>query len=85
MIFTGEPDLRKPNPAIIRQVADLLGASYGKTWSVGDQEHSDIIPAKKIGLKTMRIGSPPTAADLCVPDIHAAVARLEQDRSVKHI
>jgi len=55
-VFTGEPDLRKPNPEVFRQIADKFGISYGNCYSIGDQEQTDIVPAKSIGMKTVIIG-----------------------------
>lgn len=56
LLITGEPNIRKPNPEVFRQALNVLNAKPENTISIGDQEHSDIIPAKSIGLKTAIIG-----------------------------
>ena len=56
-LFTGEPDLRKPNPDVFRSIIKYLNARPENVYSIGDQEYSDIIPAKIIGMKTIIIGS----------------------------
>lgn len=55
-LFTGEGDLRKPNPEIFRYVVDKMDFIPEETYSIGDQEYSDILPAKEAGLKTIIIG-----------------------------
>jgi putative hydrolase of the HAD superfamily len=55
-IITGEPNIRKPNPEVFKQALDILKSKPSDTLSIGDQEHSDIIPAKQVGMKTAIIG-----------------------------
>ena len=62
-IFTGEPDLRKPNPEIFRVVATTIGARPEDCLSIGDQNHTDIIPAKSIGMQTALVGPAQLDAD----------------------
>lgn len=68
-LFTGEPDLRKPDPAIFLKVASHLGAKPSEIFSVGDQEQTDILPAKSIGMRTIIVGSQSPDADYCVQNI----------------
>lgn len=70
VIYTGEPDLRKPNPEIFRKVGNRLGVPFEKIYSVGDQEFSDIVPAKKLGMKTILVGSKSDVADYCIGSIN---------------
>ncbi len=63
-LFTGESDLRKPDPRIFKAVADSLGVPPEQCVSIGDQEYSDIIPAKSVGMRTVIVGSPSNYADI---------------------
>lgn len=56
LLITGEPDIRKPNPDAFKNALTMLNAKPNETLSIGDQEHSDIIPAKQLGIKTAIIG-----------------------------
>ena len=76
-VTTGEPDLRKPDPAVFLHVAQQLNLPPQLIYSVGDQEYSDIIPAKKVGLKTIRVGNNETEADHLVTDIAEAIDLLK--------
>lgn len=55
-IITGEPDIRKPNPAVFTQAAKQLNAHPGDIISIGDQNYSDIVPARSLGMTTILIG-----------------------------
>ena len=44
--------LFKPDPAIFRHAAEKLGRDTGEILMVGDSFDRDILPAKKIGMKT---------------------------------
>lgn len=72
-VITGEPDLRKPNPAIFRKAAQILQKQCCEVISVGDQNESDIVPAKALGMTTVRIGSVMEDADYRVDDVYGAV------------
>lgn len=65
-IFTGEPDIRKPNPLAFKQILDQYKVSPSNALSVGDQEHSDIIPAKNLGIHTVIVGSKSLYADFSI-------------------
>lgn len=77
-IYTGEPDLRKPNPLVFQGIADDFNIPPTRMVSVGDQEYSDIAPARSIGMKTIFIGSTPTTADYQVNNVKAAIALLRE-------
>lgn len=79
-IFTGEPDIRKPNPEIFRRVANQIGVTASRIVSIGDQEFSDIAPAREIGMKTVRIGdNVESDADFVARDIGDALAQLRRE------
>lgn len=78
-IFTGEPDLRKPNPEAFRTVVRTLMSSPDLTFSIGDQEETDIVPAKTIGMKTLFIGSTKTSANYRAKDIKSAINLLRRE------
>ena len=42
-------------PNVIRDVVSALGVDAGSTWMVGNSMRSDIFPAMKAGLRTVRI------------------------------
>jgi len=54
-IFSGESNNRKGLQTAFPRVIKFLRLKSRECISVGDQENSDIIPAKKIGLKTIFI------------------------------
>ncbi len=68
-LFTGEPDLRKPNPGAFKQVCELIGIPPEKSISIGDQVASDILPAKAIGMKTILVRSYSNYADHCIDSV----------------
>ncbi len=79
-LFTGEPNLRKPNPLVFKQICDSLGFSPLESISVGDQVSTDIIPAKSLGMKTILVRSSSSEADVCIESlaqINEAVRRLK--------
>lgn len=80
LIFTGEPDIRKPNPKVFLAIAKILGLDTSQIVSIGDQEYSDIIPAKEVGMRTVRIGKGVRSdADFIAPDVRSASAILRQE------
>lgn len=80
-IFTGEPDIRKPNPEVFRQIVTANGVDPRSAISIGDQEHTDILPAKSIGMLTMRIAPDGTesSADFVASDIASAIELLQKE------
>lgn len=80
LLFTGEPDIRKPNPKVFRAIAKILELDAGQIVSIGDQEYSDIIPAKEVGMRTVRIGKDVQSdADFIAPDVRGALILLRQE------
>lgn len=55
-VLTGEYKIVKPNPNVFLEATKILNCLPENTLSIGDQEHTDIIPAKSIGLRTAIIG-----------------------------
>lgn len=79
-LYTGEPDDRKPSIVVFRKIAGDFGVSARNIFSIGDQELSDIVPAKSIGMRTLRIGSDPnTNADYQAADVKLAVNLLRKE------
>jgi HAD superfamily hydrolase (TIGR01549 family) len=78
VVYTGEPDLRKPNPQAFQQIADDFGVEVSQVFSIGDQEESDIAPAQAIGMRTVRVGQGETRADYQAEDVITAVNFLKR-------
>lgn len=55
-IISGEPDIRKPNSEVFKQAIEPFQITPDQAISIGDQDHTDILPAKKIGMKTIKVG-----------------------------
>jgi putative hydrolase of the HAD superfamily len=72
-IITGEPDIRKPDPAVFLQAAKQLGAHPSNITSIGDQNYSDIVPAKSLGMTTILIGPEQLDAHHRVDTIYDAI------------
>ncbi|MDO8460413.1 MAG: HAD family hydrolase [Nanoarchaeota archaeon] len=68
-LFTGEPNLRKPDPKIFLQICDRIDIPPQRSISVGDQVHSDILPAKSVGMKTVLVRGNSTEADYCINSV----------------
>lgn len=79
LIISGEPDIRKPDPAVFQQAKTLLGVEYECITSIGDQDYSDIVPAKKLGMRTIRIGAEQGSADHRCDSIVDALLLLKQE------
>jgi len=78
-VITGEPDLRKPNPEVFQQAARILESEPSSIISVGDQNHSDILPAKSLGMVTIIVGTKQYDADYHADDIHSALELIEEE------
>lgn len=78
-IFTGEPDLRKPDPQAFAQLATLWQLSPQSILAIGDQEETDILPAKTLGMLTARVGSSlNTSADFSAENVIILLNDLRQ-------
>ena len=60
----------KPNSEPFLKVLKILGAKPEECVSIGDVENSDIIPAKKLGMKTIFVWGKSSRADASVPTIY---------------
>ena len=78
-IFNGEPDIRKPNPEAFLQVAKALDVPPEQIVAIGDQEHTDILPARAAGMRTLLIGTAQSAADFTAPDAVSAIKLLTNE------
>jgi len=72
-VITGEDNLRKPHPAVFLKAASMLDRPCSSIISIGDQNPTDILPAKQLGMTTIRIGSIPEDADFVAPEICRAL------------
>lgn len=78
-LFTGDPDVRKPNPEAFLQLAQFWNLEPSQILSIGDQEQTDILPAKSLGMQTLRIAAQAeTQADFMASDIITAIALLKE-------
>lgn len=78
-LFTGDPDIRKPDPEAFQQLARFWNLEPSQILSIGDQEQTDILPAKSLGMQTLRIATQAeTEADLMAADIITAIALLKK-------
>jgi len=78
-LFTGEPDIRKPNPLSFQQVLDYFRILPEQAISIGDQESTDIIPAKKLGIKTILLGSDTKSADFCINKLEDIIPLIRRE------
>lgn len=78
-IFTGDPDIRKPNPKAFEQLATFWQLSPQAILAIGDQEETDILPARSLGMMTARVGKDlNTSADLRADNITILLNDLRQ-------
>lgn len=77
-IITGEPDIRKPDPVIFHQAAMQLNAHPSNIVSIGDQNYSDILPAKSLGMTTVLIGPERLDAHYRVDSIYDAINLIKE-------
>lgn len=74
LVITGEADFRKPDPEVFLQAADMLQREPCAIVSIGDQNSSDIVPAKRLGMRTIIVGSCIGDADQRANNVLEAVA-----------
>jgi FMN phosphatase YigB (HAD superfamily) len=72
-VITGEPDMRKPDRAVFLQAARQLNVQSNNIVSIGDQNYSDIVPAKSLGMTTILIGPEQLDAHHRVDSIYDAI------------
>jgi D-glycero-D-manno-heptose 1,7-bisphosphate phosphatase len=68
---------RKPDSLMFEKAITRFHISAADSWMIGDQER-DIIPAKKLGIRTLRIieKEEPTAADLTAKNLTEAAHKI---------
>ena len=70
-IFSGEGDARKEFGNAFEKICKTMNIKVNRCIVIGDQEETDIIPAKKIGMKAVFIGkSKNSIADYTINNIH---------------
>jgi len=78
LVYSGEGDTRKEFGNGFSLRIKEMGVQPSNCISVGDQEHTDIIPAKKIGFKTVYVGEKAkSTADCSIADINSLERALE--------
>lgn len=77
-VMTGEPDIRKPNKIVFEQAARRLDAEPSQIISIGDQNYSDIVPARALGMTTILIGPDKLDADYRVDSIVEAINLIKE-------
>jgi len=69
-IFSGEGDVRKEFYNAFEEIVKDLKTEADNCIVIGDQEDTDILPAKKVGLKTVYVGpAEKTEADYKINNI----------------
>jgi len=70
---------RKPDSLMLEKAIARFNADIGKSWMIGDAER-DLIPAEKLGLKTIRVSEAPveTIGQYQVCDLPEAVQLILQ-------
>lgn len=72
-LVTCEFPYKKPDPRLFEHSLSVLQSKAEFTFSIGDDEDRDIVPAKKIGMKTVMVGQEDnTSADFKAKDIYSA-------------
>lgn len=80
-IFTGDPDIRKPNPEAFRQLAEHWNLPASAILAIRDQEETDILPAKSLGMLTGKVGTQnPTSADFVAPTVIELLITLREKK-----
>jgi FMN phosphatase YigB (HAD superfamily) len=59
--------------AVFRHAAEWLNRHPDAVVSIGDQNHSDILPAKRVGMRTIIVGPNKADADFRVEDVTSAI------------
>lgn len=82
-IFSGEGDLRKGSENAFSNIVKLLKVKPRDCIAVGDQERTDIIPAKKLGMRTIfvhrkNVSSSANANIKEIQNLADAISRLDK-------
>lgn len=57
VLLSGEVRLAKPDPALYRLALERAGCSPAEAVMVGDRIDNDVVPAKAVGMRTVRVRS----------------------------
>ena len=72
ILFYDTTKHRKRDGNVFRYVMELTGLEAEQHAYVGDREKEDILPARAVGFKTIKVGDEKsTSADLWIPEIHS--------------
>lgn len=74
LTFSNEEGIRKPDPEIFRRTLGRLGATPDGAAHVGDDATSDVLGAKRAGMRAILVRSSPPATQPIPPD--ARLSRL---------
>jgi HAD superfamily hydrolase (TIGR01549 family) len=79
-IISGEGDRRKNRGNALEYVVERFKVSPSSCIVIGDQEETDIIPARAFGMRAIRVSAPPvtSCADATIAHITDLEAALEQ-------
>ena len=55
VLSSAEEELHKPDPALFARALERAGCAPCGAWMIGDRPDNDIAPAKKLGMKTVRV------------------------------
>jgi len=70
IITKDEVSTYKPSPEPFLKAIETLGVKPEDCVSIGDVESSDIVPAKKLGMKTILVWGNSEEADISIPTIY---------------
>lgn len=81
VLLSGEVRLAKPDPAFFRLALERASCAPGEAVMVGDRIDNDVVPAKAVGLRTVRVrsaayGIQEARSDAERPDVE--VSRLDE-------
>jgi len=78
-IFSGEGDIRKEYDNAFQNLINKVGVAPTCCISVGDQEKTDISPAKKLGMKTVFVGKDDSSvADFSISCLNELELKLKE-------
>jgi len=81
-VFVSEEIGQEKSELFYRKILEKLGAKPQECMMVGDREDADITPAKKVGIKTVRVlsgkyAAVPSKADFTINDISELIQILQ--------
>ena len=76
-VFGNSPDFIKPELKFFQRILDYTNLPAGQHLFIGDREETEIIPAKKLGMKTCFVWGQSKAADISLPTVYEIPKALE--------